>query len=77
MDEKGSLMNLSKVEDPASEYASKYLQGRQRYILVRAVRESLGSQPCSGGSSGEGSALQPLGHSPEALSNQKPAQMKS
>lgn len=41
MDEKGTLMNLSKVEDPASEYASKYLQGRQRYILIRAVREFL------------------------------------
>ncbi|XP_016157831.1 PREDICTED: uncharacterized protein C22orf15 homolog isoform X2 [Ficedula albicollis] len=39
VDEKGTLMNLSKVEDPASEYASKYLQGRQRYILIRVVRE--------------------------------------
>lgn len=34
-------MNLSKVEDPATEYASKYLQGRQCYILIRAVREFL------------------------------------
>lgn len=41
MDEKGTLMNLSKVEDPASEYASKYLQGRQCYILIRVVREFL------------------------------------
>lgn len=32
-------MNLSKVEDPASEYASKHLQGRQRYILIRVVRK--------------------------------------
>ncbi|XP_032931847.1 uncharacterized protein C22orf15 homolog [Catharus ustulatus] len=39
VDEKGNLMNLSKVEDPATEYASKYLQGRQCYILIRAVRE--------------------------------------
>ncbi|XP_056360387.1 uncharacterized protein C22orf15 homolog [Oenanthe melanoleuca] len=40
VDEKGTLMNLSKVENPASEYASKYLQGRQRYILIRVVREN-------------------------------------
>ncbi|XP_036249319.1 uncharacterized protein C22orf15 homolog [Molothrus aeneus] len=46
MDEKGSLMNLSKVEDPASEYASKYLQGRQRYILIRAVREENSEAIC-------------------------------
>ncbi|XP_053815420.1 uncharacterized protein C22orf15 homolog isoform X4 [Vidua chalybeata] len=46
MDEKGTLMNLSKVEDPASEYASKYLQGRQRYILVRAVREENPEATC-------------------------------
>ncbi|KAL2298615.1 hypothetical protein Nmel_015619 [Mimus melanotis] len=39
VDEKGTLMNLSKVEDPVSEYASKYLQGRQCYILIRVVRE--------------------------------------
>ncbi|KAM7034237.1 uncharacterized protein C22orf15 homolog isoform 2-T2 [Acridotheres tristis] len=39
VDEKGTLMNLSKVEDPASDYASKYLQGRQHYILIRVVRE--------------------------------------
>lgn len=48
MDEKGTLMNLSKVEDPASEYASKYLQGRQRYILVRAARESCAASPGQG-----------------------------
>ncbi|XP_063029121.1 uncharacterized protein C22orf15 homolog isoform X1 [Melospiza melodia melodia] len=46
MDEKGTLMNLSKVEDPASEYASKHLQGRQRYILVRAVREENSEAIC-------------------------------
>ncbi|XP_068065235.1 uncharacterized protein C22orf15 homolog isoform X1 [Anomalospiza imberbis] len=46
MDEKGTLMNLSKVEDPASEYASKYLQGRQRYILIRAVREENSEATC-------------------------------
>ncbi|XP_050836687.1 uncharacterized protein C22orf15 homolog [Serinus canaria] len=46
MDEKGILMNLSKVEDPASEYASKHLQGRQRYILIRAVREENSDTIC-------------------------------
>nr|XP_054501791.1 uncharacterized protein C22orf15 homolog [Agelaius phoeniceus] len=46
LDEKGTLMNLSKVEDPASEYASKYLQGRQRYILIRAVREENSEAIC-------------------------------
>ncbi|XP_033374029.1 uncharacterized protein C22orf15 homolog isoform X1 [Parus major] len=46
VDEKGTLMNLSKVEDPASEYASKYLQGRQRYILIRVVREGNSEVTC-------------------------------
>ncbi|XP_039937017.2 uncharacterized protein C22orf15 homolog isoform X1 [Hirundo rustica] len=46
VDEKGTLMNLSKVEDPASEYASKYLQGRQRYILIRVVREENSEATC-------------------------------
>lgn len=34
-------MNLSKVEDPASEYASKYLWGRQHYIFIRVVCQFL------------------------------------
>ncbi|XP_023793494.1 uncharacterized protein C22orf15 homolog isoform X2 [Cyanistes caeruleus] len=46
VDEKGILMNLSKVGDPASEYASKYLQGRQRYILIRVVREENSEATC-------------------------------
>ncbi|CAM9542112.1 unnamed protein product [Bubo scandiacus] len=33
LDETGTLMNLSKVENPASEFASKYLQERECYIL--------------------------------------------
>ncbi|XP_009584497.1 PREDICTED: uncharacterized protein C22orf15 homolog [Fulmarus glacialis] len=40
LDETGTLMNLSKVENPASEFASKYLRERERYILIRVVRES-------------------------------------
>ncbi|XP_039582105.1 uncharacterized protein C22orf15 homolog isoform X2 [Passer montanus] len=46
VDEKGTLMNLSKVEDPASDCASKYLQGRQRYVLVRAAREENSEAIC-------------------------------
>ncbi|XP_066055907.1 uncharacterized protein C22orf15 homolog [Chamaea fasciata] len=46
VDEKGTLMNLSKVENPASEYASKYLQGRQCYILIRVVREENSEAIC-------------------------------
>ncbi|XP_074015875.1 uncharacterized protein C22orf15 homolog [Numenius arquata] len=38
LDETGALMNLSRVENPASEFASKYLQERKRYILIRVVR---------------------------------------
>lgn len=34
-------MNLSKVADPKSESASKYLQGRKCYILIRIVRKFL------------------------------------
>lgn len=34
-------MNLSKVENPASELASKYLQERKRYILIRVIRKFL------------------------------------
>lgn len=34
-------MNLSKVENPAAEYASKYLRERQRYILVRVISKFL------------------------------------
>ncbi|XP_013800284.1 uncharacterized protein C22orf15 homolog isoform X2 [Apteryx mantelli] len=37
LDESGALMNLSKVENPASEFASKYLRERQRYILIRVI----------------------------------------
>uniref|UniRef100_A0A8C3SE35 Uncharacterized protein n=1 Tax=Chelydra serpentina TaxID=8475 RepID=A0A8C3SE35_CHESE len=36
--ESGTLINLSEVESPASELASKYLQERQRYILIRVIR---------------------------------------
>ncbi|PKU30088.1 hypothetical protein llap_19609 [Limosa lapponica baueri] len=45
LDETGALMNLSKVENPASEFASKYLQERKRYILIRVVRKFLGGTP--------------------------------
>uniref|UniRef100_A0A8C8RZ61 Uncharacterized protein n=1 Tax=Pelusios castaneus TaxID=367368 RepID=A0A8C8RZ61_9SAUR len=38
LDESGTLMNLSEVEDPASELASKYLQERQHYILIKVIR---------------------------------------
>ncbi|KAM6318269.1 uncharacterized protein C22orf15 homolog [Podargus strigoides] len=37
LDETGALMNLSKVENPASEFTSKYLQEREHYILIRVV----------------------------------------
>ncbi|XP_066187276.1 uncharacterized protein C22orf15 homolog [Sylvia atricapilla] len=46
LNEKGTLMNLSKVENPASEYASKYLQGRKCYILIRVVREENSESTC-------------------------------
>ncbi|XP_040432809.1 uncharacterized protein C22orf15 homolog isoform X1 [Cygnus olor] len=46
VDEAGALMNLSKVENPASEFASKYLRERQRYILVRAIREQSTEATC-------------------------------
>ncbi|XP_009891538.1 PREDICTED: uncharacterized protein C22orf15 homolog [Charadrius vociferus] len=38
LDETGTLMNLSKAENPASEFASKYLQERKCYILIRVIR---------------------------------------
>ncbi|XP_024051312.2 LOW QUALITY PROTEIN: uncharacterized protein C22orf15 homolog [Terrapene carolina triunguis] len=38
LDESGTLMNLSEVESPASDLASKYLQERQCYILIRVIR---------------------------------------
>lgn len=41
VDEAGALMNLNKVENPASEFASKYLRERQRYILVRVTSKFL------------------------------------
>ncbi|XP_074869141.1 uncharacterized protein C22orf15 homolog [Carettochelys insculpta] len=44
LDESGTLMNLSQVESPASELASKYLQERQHYILIRVIRGE-GSEP--------------------------------
>ncbi|KAM4890851.1 uncharacterized protein C22orf15 homolog, partial [Sylvia borin] len=46
VNEKGTLMNLSKVENPASVYASKYLQGRKCYILIRVVREENSETTC-------------------------------
>ncbi|XP_017669525.1 PREDICTED: uncharacterized protein C22orf15 homolog isoform X2 [Lepidothrix coronata] len=39
LDETGTLMNLSKVENPASEYSSKYLREREHYILIRVIRD--------------------------------------
>ncbi|XP_027747825.1 uncharacterized protein C22orf15 homolog isoform X1 [Empidonax traillii] len=39
LDETGTLMNLSKVENPASEYTSKYLREREHYILIRVIRD--------------------------------------
>ncbi|XP_030439090.1 LOW QUALITY PROTEIN: uncharacterized protein C22orf15 homolog [Gopherus evgoodei] len=38
LDESGTMMNLSEVKSPASELASKYLQERQHYILIRVIR---------------------------------------
>nr|XP_047919958.1 uncharacterized protein C22orf15 homolog isoform X2 [Anser cygnoides] len=46
VDEAGALMNLNKVENPASEFASKYLRERQRYILVRVTREQSTEATC-------------------------------
>ncbi|XP_009685669.1 uncharacterized protein C22orf15 homolog [Struthio camelus] len=46
LDESGVLMNLSKVENPASEFASRYLQERQRYILIRVIREESTEATC-------------------------------
>ncbi|KAM9625122.1 uncharacterized protein C22orf15 homolog [Morphnus guianensis] len=42
LDETGALMNLSKVENPASEFTSKYLWEREHYILIRVIRKFLG-----------------------------------
>ncbi|XP_050174593.1 uncharacterized protein C22orf15 homolog isoform X2 [Myiozetetes cayanensis] len=39
LDETGTLMNLSKVENPASDYTSKYLREREHYILIRVIRD--------------------------------------
>lgn len=41
VDKKGTLMNLSKVEDAASELTSKYPQERQHYIFIRVVPKFL------------------------------------
>uniref|UniRef100_A0A452J7X1 Uncharacterized protein n=1 Tax=Gopherus agassizii TaxID=38772 RepID=A0A452J7X1_9SAUR len=41
LDESGTMMNLSEVKSPASELASKYLQERQHYILIRVIRKLL------------------------------------
>ena len=38
----GALMNLSKVENPASEFTSKYLWEREHYILIRVICKFLG-----------------------------------
>ncbi|XP_025971815.2 uncharacterized protein C22orf15 homolog [Dromaius novaehollandiae] len=46
LDESGALMNLSKVENPASEFATKYLRERQRYILIRVIREESTEATC-------------------------------
>ncbi|GAB0196892.1 hypothetical protein GRJ2_002154500 [Grus japonensis] len=46
LDEMGALMNLSKVENPACEFTSKYLQERERYILIRVVRGESSEATC-------------------------------
>nr|XP_009481057.1 PREDICTED: uncharacterized protein C22orf15 homolog [Pelecanus crispus] len=46
LDEMGTLMNLSKVENPASEFASKYLQEREHYILIRVIRGESSEATC-------------------------------
>ncbi|KAM6119935.1 uncharacterized protein C22orf15 homolog [Phoenicopterus ruber ruber] len=46
LDETGTLMNLSKVENPASEFASKYLRERERYILIRVIRGESSEATC-------------------------------
>nr|XP_010305776.1 PREDICTED: uncharacterized protein C22orf15 homolog [Balearica regulorum gibbericeps] len=46
LDEMGALMNLSKVENPAFEFTSKYLQERERYILIRVVRGESSEATC-------------------------------
>ncbi|KAM6378056.1 uncharacterized protein C22orf15 homolog [Pluvialis apricaria] len=46
LDETGTLMNLSKAENPASEFASKYLQERKRYILIRVIRGESSEATC-------------------------------
>ncbi|XP_009462010.1 PREDICTED: uncharacterized protein C22orf15 homolog [Nipponia nippon] len=46
LDETGTLMNLSKVENPASEFASKYLRERERYILIRIIRGESSEATC-------------------------------
>ncbi|XP_010003146.1 PREDICTED: uncharacterized protein C22orf15 homolog [Chaetura pelagica] len=38
LDERGALVNLSKVENPASEFSSKYLRERESYILLRVLQ---------------------------------------
>ncbi|KAM9281025.1 uncharacterized protein C22orf15 homolog, partial [Morus bassanus] len=42
LDEMGTLMNLSKVDNPAAEFTSKYLQERECYILIRVTCKFLG-----------------------------------
>ncbi|XP_009076912.1 PREDICTED: uncharacterized protein C22orf15 homolog [Acanthisitta chloris] len=46
LDETGTLMNLSKVENPATEFASKYLRERKHYILIRVIREESSEATC-------------------------------
>ncbi|KAJ7423770.1 hypothetical protein WISP_32779 [Willisornis vidua] len=46
LDEMGTLMNLSKVENPAAEFTSKYLREREHYILIRVIREENSEATC-------------------------------
>ncbi|XP_010279943.1 PREDICTED: uncharacterized protein C22orf15 homolog [Phaethon lepturus] len=46
LDEAGTLMNLSKVENAASEFTSKYLREREHYILIRVVRGESSEATC-------------------------------
>ncbi|XP_071428015.1 uncharacterized protein C22orf15 homolog isoform X2 [Pithys albifrons albifrons] len=46
LDEMGTLMNLSKVENPAAEFTSKYLREREHYILIRVIQEENSEATC-------------------------------
>ncbi|XP_029882372.1 uncharacterized protein C22orf15 homolog [Aquila chrysaetos chrysaetos] len=46
LDETGALINLSKVENPASKFTSKYLWERKHYILIRVIRGESSEATC-------------------------------